>query len=445
LIQETLEVGVVYIRQLTVQKIKLIRDMTLRFLRGDQPRMWTVLLGENGLCKTTLLQAIALAASGVDRANQLAEVGSLPDRRLPKPEVFLRAEFSFGEGYHEARTYPGWRGRPASSVQLISELHLPPGWSVFQGTSSYGDAVDGAENGDPLREARAQSLPYWFVAGYGVQRMLSASHLLSDQADAVRERLETLFGKGQIIGTSFADLFTKTPLVQAFTKQLQQALVQEPPLLPRVTGLELRGRGGVRRASDLIEAKRFSFQAGDEAVKVPAVWLSQGYQGMIAWVADLIGQQFWEADSDVELADMEGLILIDELDLFVHPAWQVHVVSRLKKTFPRMQFVVTTHSPMLLSGCERDEVVILQQDSSGNVEAHEAPASPALMSGSELYKVFFGVEGLYPNLAGALLRQYGFLASNPDRSDEEDAEVRRIRDQLISLGVTPDWEPVARR
>jgi hypothetical protein len=261
----------------------------------------------------------------------------------------------------------------------------------------------------------------------------------------VRERLETLFGNGQIIGTSFADLFTKTPLVQAFGKQLQTALVQEPPLLPRVKGLELRGRGGVRKASDLIESNRFSMQAGDEAVKVPAVWLSQGYQGMIAWVADLIGQQFWEADREVDLADMEGLVLIDELDLFVHPTWQVHLVSRLKKTFPRMQFIVTTHSPMLLSGCERDEVVILQQDTSGNVEAHEAPASPALMSGSELYRVFFGVEGLYPNQAGALLRQYGFLASNPDRSDEEDAEVQRIRAQLVALGVTPDWEPVARR
>src|SRR5207244_680176 len=134
---------------------------------------------------------------------------------------------------------------------------------------------------------------------------------------------------------------------------------------------------------------RFSFQTGNKSVKVPATWLSQGYQGMIAWVADLIGQQFWDADEEMEIAEMEGLVLIDELDLFLHPTWQVKLIPALKAAFPRMQFVVTTHSPILLAGCEQDEVVILQQDAAGNVQAHEAPAAPALMSGSELYKVFF--------------------------------------------------------
>jgi hypothetical protein len=407
--------------------------------------MWTVLLGENGLCKTTILQAIALAASGVDRANQLVDVPSLPDRRLAKPEVRIGAELSFAPGHHAGRTYPGWPDRSDSPPGLQSELRLAPGWSVFQGSSHYRPEDPGQGVSDPLREARGLNLPHWFAAGYGVQRTLPIPQLVSDFSDTVLERLVTLFDKGRIIGTSFADLFAKTALVQAFGRQLQTALLHGQALLPRVTGLELRGRGGVRKAKDLVESHRFSFQAGTEVVKIPATALSQGYQGMIAWVADLIGQQFWEVDEEVTIADMEGLVLIDELDLFLHPAWQVNLIPALKATFPRMQFVVTTHSPMLLAGCERDEVLILQQDSSGNVQAHEAPASPALMSGSELYKVFFGVEGLYPNRAGALLRQYGFLASNPERSDGEDQEIERLRGQLLALGVQPDWDPVPRR
>jgi predicted ATP-dependent endonuclease of OLD family len=70
-----------YLRRIRVQNIKMMRDVELSFLRGDKVRPWTVIIGENGLCKTALLQSIALAASGPDRANQLADVGSPQKKR----------------------------------------------------------------------------------------------------------------------------------------------------------------------------------------------------------------------------------------------------------------------------------------------------------------------------------------------------------------------------
>src|SRR5262249_46471583 len=126
-----------YLRELVIQNAKLLRDVTISFLRGGQPRKWTVLLGENGLCKTTILQAIALAASGVDRANRLGEITSLPDRRLPSPEVTIRAEFSFAPEHDAKRTYPGLESPRQGSPRLRSELRVPPGWNVFEGTSTY--------------------------------------------------------------------------------------------------------------------------------------------------------------------------------------------------------------------------------------------------------------------------------------------------------------------
>jgi hypothetical protein len=434
-----------YIRKLVVRDVKLLRDVAIDFLRDGQPRMWTVLLGENGFCKTTILQAIGLAASGVDRANQLVDIASLPDRRLHRPEVVLSANFGFGTVHAASRTYPGIADAAGLDVELKSDLTLSPGWSVFQGGSQYVNGGAQPLAVDPLREARGKSLPHWFVAGYGVQRLLPVPQTTSDFSDPVLERLMTLFNRGRIVGTSFADLFQKTALVQAFSRQLQAALLRGESLLPRVTNLELRGKGGVRKAKDLVESHRFAFQAGDKSVKVPATWLSQGYQGMIAWVADMIGHQFWEIEGEVPIAEMEGLVLIDELDLFLHPKWQVGLIRALKATFPRMQFVVTTHSPMLLVGCEPDEVCILREDEEGNIQAEEATASPALMSGSEICNVFFGVDRLYPNEAGALLQRYGFVASNPRRSDAEDEEVARLLVRLRELGVEPDWEPVPRR
>ncbi|HET7500861.1 MAG TPA: AAA family ATPase, partial [Kofleriaceae bacterium] len=59
---------------------------------------------------------------------------------------------------------------------------------------------------------------------------------------------------------------------------------------------------------------------------------------------------------------MEGIVLVDELDLHLHPTWQTEIVAGLKATFPRMQFIVTTHSPLVLAGCRADEVWRLKQD-----------------------------------------------------------------------------------
>ncbi len=86
-----------YIRQLQLKNVKLLRDTKLSFLRDDgQPRMWTVLVGENGLCKTTVLQAIGLAAAGVKGAEKLSDASSLLDRRLQPGEMGnIDAHFGF--------------------------------------------------------------------------------------------------------------------------------------------------------------------------------------------------------------------------------------------------------------------------------------------------------------------------------------------------------------
>ena len=77
-----------------------------------------------------------------------------------------------------------------------------------------------------------------------------------------------------------------------------------------------------------------------------------------AWLTDLIGHVILEAKADVQPEEMEGLALIDELDLFLHPEWQNGLIPALRRIFPRMQFIATTHSPLLLSHLRRDEVVI---------------------------------------------------------------------------------------
>lgn len=158
--------------------------------------MWTVIVGRNGLCKTSILRMIALAASGRDRANQLAQdlISSLRDARQPEVPSIVRAEFGFGElGDQRGREYPGLDS-PIADQRVHAKLELVADRQLFQGSSWYQhqrDASSGSVQStfnmdsslldgpdvlssfsNPFEEARAKGLPHWFVAGYGVRRSL---------------------------------------------------------------------------------------------------------------------------------------------------------------------------------------------------------------------------------------------------------------------------------
>lgn len=89
--------------------------------------------------------------------------------------------------------------------------------------------------------------------------------------------------------------------------------------------------------------------------------LSDGYRNMIAMVGDIA----WKA---VQLnphlgtkaaAETPGIVLIDELDLHLHPTWQRRVIEDLRRTFPKIQFICTTHSPFIVQTARADEVISL--------------------------------------------------------------------------------------
>lgn len=446
-----------YLRSIRMRNLKLIRDLKLDFSRDGEPRMWTVLLAENGHCKTAILQAIALAASGETRANQLADVPSLPDRRSAQAESWVEADFAVAPMAPGAQQLPWAPDREI--VGLRSILGVRPGSSVIVGRSWYLDKQGPAlpktalssfhpdlsqQPVDPLREVRAQNLPNWFVVAYGTGRALPDPETSPVPTDPARNRMASLFGPAPLVGTDFVSHLRNhdAALGEPFVRALMGALFTEPDLLPAVKHLELRGEGGVETPRDLIQAHRFTFLAGGEHVAVPATSLSLGYQSTIAWVADLVGQAFWDGKRAVELAEMTGLVLIDELDLHLHPRWQVNMVRTLKRVFPKMQFIVTTHSPMLLPGLEADEVIRLGMDEEGNVIQLPEGPSPRLMTGTDLYSRYFGVTDLYPDHLGKALMRYGTLAGDPGRSHVEDAELVRLRDVLVHAGVDPGWEPV---
>lgn len=498
-----------HLRHLVIQDCKLMRQLAMSFLQDDgSPRLWTVFVGENGTCKTTLLRAIALTAVGSAFANHLVnDPNAYIDRRRDADKVLtgIEAGFGFSRTLHHARTYPlleasqtppevvSWARVSATDVDVratytsweerVEARHLTQdivddffkGWTELANaairtsrSASAGGNPARAGVGevdvremiatmkairalwpDPLEVARREQLRHWFIAGYGVGRVLAVPASAPEGGVAGRDRVKSLFDASFLPeGPRFSDRLARSfgeQRARDFTQCLRTALIERMHT-PGLRDMELRRQGSAEDQLDPVESHRFSMFVGDTELKLPAVWLSQGYQAVISLVADIIGNVWLEAGEPVELDEMEGIVLVDELDLHLHPAWQAEIVTGLKAAFPRMQFIATTHSPLVLAGCRADEVWTLRRDQvTGDITARQGEVAPMLLTTSEMYREYFGVSRTYASELGEALRRYVELASNPFRSDAEDAEVTELRKHLLAHRVDVDYQPVARK
>jgi predicted ATP-binding protein involved in virulence len=206
--------------------------------------------------------------------------------------------------------------------------------------------------------------------------------------------------------------------------------------------------------------KRFWFDVQSDDLRLeldsgeirPFHMLSEGYRNMVALVADVA----WRASvlnphhgpNAHQLT--EGIVLIDELDLHLHPAWQRSIVGDLRRTFPKIQFIVTTHSPQIVASVHRDQVRLLDRNQLVSdkpyVEGRDA---------SEILEDVFGVAAR-PEAVKAeidelfrLIEDEDFeaarrqLAALEERLGPHDAEMVRARWILDSEELQASRQPAA--
>jgi predicted ATP-binding protein involved in virulence len=129
------------------------------------------------------------------------------------------------------------------------------------------------------------------------------------------------------------------------------------------------------------------------------------------------------------VTDTPGVVLIDELDMHLHPNWQMSVVDDLKAAFPSIQFVVTTHSPFIVQSLKKEELIILEEGvavdsdpfrrsieeiASNEMDVQDVPRSKAFLEMEEVAKKY-----------------YDLIAAG--KTSENDAEVANLREQLNEL------------
>ncbi|MBK7758747.1 MAG: AAA family ATPase [Deltaproteobacteria bacterium] len=442
-----------------VNNLRLVRELTFDPIRDDEPRMWTVILAENGHCKTSILQAIAMSLSGGVIANQFRDVASLRGIRRADP-LELAVVGMFTTSVEGADSFFGCGGK----VQQDSRHWEARGTLFLEAQAAFTEKAEHfarSAKGSPehltlarevltLHEQRKiiptlrdTNTPGHLVVAYGVNRVLPLAGTTAFPDNPARQRVSSLLTGEPVIGTDFVRHLTasRPELVQPYLDALN-TVIRDPELLPELGEFMRAGDGAERTPEGLRHHHRVTLKAGGEDVVLPATWLSQGYQSLLSVVADIIGQAYWDQKRAIPLDEIKGVALIDELDLHVHPKWQVRLVPALKRLLPKMQFIVTTHSPLVLTGLLPDEIVRLVMDEHGDVVLAPQGPAPALMTATALLAEYFGVTDTYPHELGKAMARLGYLIGDPGRSPKEEKELRRLLATLAEHGVDPGWEPV---
>lgn len=98
--------------------------------------------------------------------------------------------------------------------------------------------------------------------------------------------------------------------------------------------------------------------------------LSDGEKGLLAMVGDLARRLAMVSSFDKDALQGEAVVLIDQIELHLHPLWQREIISALKRTFPNCQFIITTHSPQVVSNIQPENIYVLEATEKGVIARH---------------------------------------------------------------------------
>ena len=323
-------------RELRIDNYRCFDELTLP-LEDDT----TILFAENGGGKTALLTAIAMGVAVFQMGSPKSL--SLNARRDSKMRTLDK----------RGRREPIGECKVAWSA-TISETETVK-WSTAVHPASGRPKIQHRPILEAVERLRVPGVRWPLFAWYGVDR-LGRLHDRSPKIKLTRDRWEAY-------ASALDPSLDEAPLLQwlqdEFLGDVARSQQEEPERFFHVAVMDaaVRATPGVTNAWY------------DAATRGPVVrfanghvgpWseLSDGYHVFIALVADIARRAVMlnEIDGAYAPARVEGVVLIDELDLHLHPRWQRVALAGLRRAFPRLQLIVTTHSPQVLSSAENRHV-----------------------------------------------------------------------------------------
>jgi ActR/RegA family two-component response regulator/energy-coupling factor transporter ATP-binding protein EcfA2 len=391
----------------------VVKRIRLRNIRGFQdsdaieiPPDGVLILGDNAAGKSTLLRAITLAALGPELANQ-ADQRSASCLRLDSDRGFVEVVFLLGAD--EKSGDPGG--------EFCVGLEIRKGETSFRPMEDQDMTLAEYNAGPRLDELRRRSRDdFGFFCAYGALRTLAdPSKSTPIQEKDALDRVFSLFEPGvPIIDPEF--------LAKLLTGRI--AAVQNGPLLSFETTDAMREHlRDLLPFCGVLDPESCDVLPLHERTPVPLRDLSDGYTSLLALCGHLFRHALVARDWTGDPAAVQGFVLIDEIDAHLHPSWQRRILSDLRKVFPNLQLIATTHSPMVAGSVDRSSVRVLKRGSDGIEVLSDLPSVDGWRADQILTSVYFDLPTTRNTDTESRFRKYADQLAD---AGPEDAEVRRL-------------------
>lgn len=165
-------------------------------------------------------------------------------------------------------------------------------------------------------------------------------------------------------------------------------------------------------------------KSGAKSEILPFSYLSDGQRNIVGIVADIAYRcVLLNPYLEMEATKLShGIVLIDELDLHLHPNWQKSIVKKLKDTFPNIQFITTTHSPFIVQSLKKEELISLQE----NLIIETDPFRKSIEDGASDYMMVENVERsiLFKEMESLAEEYYNLIETKGDKNKISQLEIK---------------------
>lgn len=418
-----------------VDRLKLKNFRCYSELNIDFDSKLTVIVGENGRGKTAIFDALSIALE------PYLHTFHVQGRNIVQKDV-RRVPVYAEDGIHIARM----ENKYPVAIQLEG-CALNKKMSCTRILQQDGTRIDEAEdllsNGERLcaemKQHHATLLPAF--AYYGTSRIWVDSNLMNTYDNSLDDR-----------NTGYEECLEPSSSYNTFGKWYRSVMQSlENDKLPDDDNKQtcLLVRDAVQQAIDACLASTglhdlyYNFKLDAFVVSHPDTGemivddLSDGFRSILSMVADLayrmvrlnpfLGRR--------AILDTPGIVLIDEIDMHLHPSWQQTVLLDLQKAFPKVQFIVTTHSPQVLGSVPPDSIRVLEWE-----KEFVGVRRVNFSLGATSYQILQDIQNVQPRSEKLPivqhLKRYLELVSE-DKWDSEEAKTLRKQLDLWAHGNEP--------
>lgn len=416
------------LNKISIANMRLVGEEA-RELNIDPDKNVLILLGDNGFGKTTILDAIATTM-----APYSAQFPGIADYQLSDLDVHINrhgrrskyltinAEFSDnGVTMTSVRYRKGTQNPPKTNYEQLKQAAIAKKEAILAGEVdvqlpifAYYGTGRGQFQVPERRRGFQQAFERWDCYKSAInpetdfKRFFGWFDLMEDQERRDREKLW--------------DLGYKSPVLEAVRKALNE--IVEGYKNPRIETRPLR-----------FIMDRIDKDGSKHELRIEQ--LSEGYKIVIAMVADLAARM---AEANPEMGNplnTSGIVLIDEVDLHLHPKWQREILIQLTKVFPNLQFIVSTHSPIIVVGAAEIAQVVNLNTINDDENLHQNDIQVSNV-GQVLLSDLFGLKYLYSPEWDDKIKERDTILAKPELTEEDNTRLRQLDEDLKGLTSLPN-------